>query len=139
MVDVKVGTFTFTKDGGLPELTTRQCKTEINVQQGQTLVLGGLRQQEMSSSTTKVPILGDLPLISPLFRREETDVRHSVLTIFITPQVMQPDNPTPEWPKLNPKAHKLVPIMDITRTDKQKAVDTDVLHTLDVWLKHTKQ
>lgn len=113
VVDVKVGTFTFTKNGGLPELTTRQCKTEINVQQGQTLILGGLRQQEMSSSVTKVPILGDIPLISGLFRREETDIKHSVLTIFITPQVMTPDNPVPDWPKVNPEDHELVPIMEI--------------------------
>ena len=141
VVDVKVGTFTFTKNGGLPELTTRQCKTEINVQQGQTLVLGGLRQQEMSSSVTKVPILGDIPLISGLFRREEMDIRHSVLTIFITPQVMKPDNPTPEWLKLNPKAHKLVPIMDTTPGTKRnaEAEDMDVLDTLDVWLKGAEE
>jgi type II secretory pathway component GspD/PulD (secretin) len=141
VIDVKVGTFTFTKNGGLPELTTRQCKTEINVQQGQTLILGGLRQQEMSSSITKVPILGDIPLINPLFRRKEMDVRHSVLTIFITPQVMTPDNPTPEWLKLNPKAHKLVPIMDTTPATKQKveAKDTDVKQALDVWLKRAEE
>ncbi|MHC4336615.1 MAG: hypothetical protein ACYSTG_01520, partial [Planctomycetota bacterium] len=141
VVDVTVGTFTFTKNGGLPELTTRQCKTEINVQQGQTLVLGGLRQQEMSSSTTKVPILGDIPLISPLFKHEEVDIRHSVLTIFITPQVMKPDNPTPEWRKLNPKAHKLVPIMDTTPGTKRnaEAEDMDVLDTLDVWLKGAEE
>jgi len=121
VVDVKVGTFTFTKNGGLPELTTRQCKTEINVQQGQTLILGGLRQQEMSTSVTKVPILGDIPLISGLFRREEKDIKHSVLTIFITPQVMTPDNPVPEWLKVNPEDHKLVPIMEtLPRNGKAK-------------------
>jgi len=112
MVDVKVGSFTFTQDAGLPELTTRQSTTEVMVQEGQTLVLGGLRQQEMSSSTTKVPILGDLPLISPLFKRQEKAVRNTVLTIFITPQVMSPDNPVPDWPKVNPEDHKLVPIME---------------------------
>jgi Tol biopolymer transport system component len=122
VVDVKVGTFTFTKDAGLPELTTRQCKTVINVQEGQTLVLGGLRQQEMSSSITKVPILGDIPIISPLFRHEEKDVRHSVLTIFITPQVMTPDNPVPDWPILNPEDHELVPIMEtLPRNGKPKS------------------
>jgi len=116
VVDVKVGTFTFTKNGGLPELTTRQCKTEINVQQGQTLVLGGLRQQEISSTTTKVPLLGDLPLLGWLFKHQEKEVRNSVLTIFITPQVLRPDNPTPEWHQLNPEDLKLVPIMrDVRR------------------------
>jgi type II secretory pathway component GspD/PulD (secretin) len=134
VVDVKVGTFTFTKDGGLPEQTIRQCKTEIDVRQGQTLVLGGLRQQEISSSVTKVPILGDIPIISPLFKHEEKDIRHSVLTIFITPQVMTPDNPTPEWRKLNPEAHKFVPIMDTTPISEGKAEDTDVQRVVDVWL-----
>jgi type II secretory pathway component GspD/PulD (secretin) len=111
-VDVKVGSFTFTQDAGLPELTTRQSTTEVTVQQGQTLVLGGLRQQEISGTTTKVPILGDLPLISPLFKREEEAVRNTVLTIFITPQVMTEDNPSPDWPDVNIEDHELVPIID---------------------------
>jgi type IV pilus assembly protein PilQ len=124
-VEVKVGSFTFTSNGGLPEQTTRKSQTEVTVEGGQTLILGGLRQQEMSTSTTKVPILGDLPLISPLFRREEKEVRNTVLTIFITPQVMSPDNPTPEWPQLNPEDHKLVPIMRETSPAKQKTKAKD--------------
>ncbi|MHC4618225.1 MAG: hypothetical protein ACYTEQ_10785 [Planctomycetota bacterium] len=123
LVDVKVGSFTFTQEAGLPELTTRQSTTEVTVQEGQTLVLGGLRQQEMSSSTTKIPILGDLPLISPLFKREEKEVRNTVLTIFITPQVMRPDNPVPEWPQVNPEDHRLVPIMSNDLHDKTKDRD----------------
>ncbi len=43
-VDVKVGNFTFTSDAGLPELTTRQSTTEVDVHNGETLILGGLRQ-----------------------------------------------------------------------------------------------
>ncbi|MHC4666244.1 MAG: hypothetical protein ACYS9T_09865, partial [Planctomycetota bacterium] len=119
-VDVKVGNYTFTSDAGLPELTTRQSTTEVTVQEGQTLVIGGLRQQEMLSSTTKVPILGDLPLISPLFRKDEKMVRNTVLTIFITPQVMTADDPTPGWPQVNPEDHKLVPIMENDISFKQE-------------------
>jgi len=119
-VDIKVGNFTFTPDVGLPELTTRQSTTEVTVQEGQTLVLGGLRQQEMSSSITKVPILGDMPLIGALFKQEETEIKNSVLTIFITPHVLQPNSPAPEWPQLNPEDHKLVPIMDEPQRTKQK-------------------
>ncbi|MHC4477587.1 MAG: hypothetical protein ACYTEL_18215 [Planctomycetota bacterium] len=124
LVEVMVGTFTFIQDEGLPEQTTRQSKTEVNVQQGQTLILGGLRQQEMTSSVTKVPILGDLPLISPLFKHEEKVVRNTVLTIFITPQVLTPDNPTPDWPKLNGQDHELVPIMDPTPMNQQTDQDS---------------
>ncbi len=110
-VDVKVGNFTFTPDAGLPELTTRESVTEITVQQGQTLVLGGLRQQEMSSTITKVPVLSDIPLIGGLFKHEEKEVKNSVLTIFITPQLLSAENLTPEWPQLNSEDYKLVPIM----------------------------
>ncbi|MBA7639666.1 Type 3 secretion system secretin [subsurface metagenome] len=110
-VDVKVGNFTFTPDAGLPELTTRESVTEVTVQQGQTLVLGGLRQQEMSNTITKVPILSDIPLIGGLFKHEEKEVKNSVLTIFVTPQVLSGENLTPEWPQLNSEDYKLVPIM----------------------------
>jgi len=119
-VDVKVGTFTFTPDVGLPEQTTRQCTTQVTVEQGQTIIIGGLRQQEMTRSTTKVPILCDIPLVGPLFTKEETSVRHSVLTILITPRVLTADNPIPEWPQVNIEDHDLTPIMDETPKTKQK-------------------
>ena len=110
-VDVQVGNYTFTADQGLPQLTTRQSTTEVTVQEGQTLVLGGLRQQEMGNTITKVPILGDLPLLGVLFKHEEEIVKNSVLTIFITPHILQPESPAPEWPQLNLEDHKIVPIM----------------------------
>jgi len=119
-VDVKVGTFTFTPDAGLPEQTTRQCTTQVTVEQGQTIIIGGLRQQEMGRSTTKVPILCDIPLVGLLFTKEETSVRHSVLTILITPRVLTADNPIPEWPQVNIEDHDLTPIMDETPKTKQK-------------------
>ena len=140
-VDVKVGSFTFTKDAGLPEQTTRQSKTEVTVEGGQTLVLGGLRQQEMSGSMTKVPLLGDLPLLGPLFRHEAEEVRNTVLTIFITPQVMRPDNPVPEWLKLNPEDHKLVPILGKrpgTGTES-KAESMDIREMLDALLEPAEE
>ena len=111
-VDAKVGTFTFTKDAGLPELTTRQSTTEVTVEEGETIVIGGLRQQEMSRSTTKIPLLADLPLVGVLFQKEETEVRHSVLTILITPQVMRLDNPIPEWPEVDVEDHDSAPMLD---------------------------
>ena len=114
VVDVKVGTFTFTQGAGLPELTTRESATEVTVEQGQTIVIGGLRQQEKSHTTTKVPFLGDLPILGFLFKHEETEIRHSVLTIFITPQLMTDDNLKPDWPLLDPKEHKVIPIMPDT-------------------------
>jgi Tol biopolymer transport system component len=118
--DVKVGNFRFTQAAGLPELTTRQSTTEINVQQGQTLVIGGLRQQEMSNKVRKMPLLGDLPLLGPLFRKEERYITHSVLTILITPQLMQQDNPIPDWPTIDSNDFTIVPIMEDGYLDKKE-------------------
>ena len=119
VVDVQVGNYTFTPDQGLPQLTTRQSTTEVNVREGQTLVLGGLRQQEMGNTVTKVPFLGDLPVLGVLFKHEEEVVKNSVLTIFITPHILQPESPAPEWPQLNPEDHKIIPIMKRPVKDTQ--------------------
>ncbi len=101
VVDVKVGSFTFTPEGGLPEQINRESSTQVTVQEGETLIIGGLRQQEISTVTTKVPLLSDLPLLGGLFKREESEVRHSVLTLFITPQVLSEQQPNPEWPTID--------------------------------------
>lgn len=118
VVDVKVGTFTFTQAVGLPELTTRESATEVTVEEGETIVIGGLRQQEKSHTVSKVPILGDIPILGFLFKHEETEIRHSVLTIFITPQVMNGHNLKPDWPLLDPEEHKIIPIMPDKPDDK---------------------
>ncbi len=112
VVDVGVGTFTFTTAANLPEQTTRKANTEVTVHEGETIVIGGLRQQEMRKSESKIPILGDLPFLGRLFRQEEQEVRHSVLTIFITPQIMNGHNLAPAWQQLDPNEHKIVPIME---------------------------
>jgi len=112
VVSVKVGSFTFTPDAGLPEQVNRESTTTVNVREGQTLVIGGLRQQEMTEAVIKVPILGDLPLIGTLFRKTQKATRNSVLTLFITPHVLLPDAPAPNWPQLDADDHKIQPIMN---------------------------
>jgi type IV pilus assembly protein PilQ len=110
-VSVKVGSFTFTPDAGLPEQVNRESTTMVVVREGQTLVIGGLRQQEMSEAVIKVPLLADVPLIGPLFRKTQKVARNSVLTLFITPHVLLPDAPSPNWPQLDANDHTIQPIM----------------------------
>ncbi len=112
-VDIKVGSFTFSPDAGLPEQTNRESTTVVTVHEGQTLIIGGLRQEETSESITKVPLLGDLPILGGLFRNTKKEIKNSVLTIFVTPHLLKPnDGYTPEWPQLNSEEYKLVPIME---------------------------
>ena len=73
----------------LPEKSTRTANTKVRVDDGQTLVIGGLRQQETSDTKTKVPILGDLPLLGPLlFRSRNRRTTNTELVLFITPRLL---------------------------------------------------
>ncbi len=73
----------------LPEKSTRTANTKVRVDDGQTIVIGGLRQQETRNVTTKVPILGDLPLLGPLlFRSRNKRTTNTELVLFITPRLL---------------------------------------------------
>jgi type II secretory pathway component GspD/PulD (secretin) len=73
---------------GLPEKITRNAHTMVRIRDGQTVVIGGLRQEEEREVRTKVPLLGDLPLLGSLFRSRNRFVTHTDLVIFITPRVL---------------------------------------------------
>jgi type II secretory pathway component GspD/PulD (secretin) len=73
---------------GLPERITRNADTMVRVRDGQTIVIGGLRQEEERTIRTRIPILGDLPLLGSLFRSRNTLTTRTDLVIFITPRVL---------------------------------------------------
>ena len=111
VVDIKVGSFTFSPDAGLPEQTSRESTTIVTVREGQTLVIGGLRQQEMNRTVTKVPLLGDLPLLGNLFKNTKNGTKNSVLTLFITPHLLSENGDVPKWPHIDGNDQKIEPIM----------------------------
>jgi type II secretory pathway component GspD/PulD (secretin) len=125
VVSIKVGSFTFTPDAGLPEQVNRESTTTVTVREGQTLVIGGLRQQEMSEAVIKVPVLGDVPLIGFLFRKTQKATRNSVLTLFITPHVLLPDAPAPDWSQLDANDHTIQPIMRESASQNDRARNED--------------
>lgn len=67
------------------EVTVRRVKTQVRVQSGETIVLGGLLQESSQQTRTKVPILGDLPIVGTLFRSKSTSETKTELIILITP------------------------------------------------------
>lgn len=81
---------TVTGPGGqqAPRVTTRSADTILEVKDGQTLVLGGLINREERESLTKVPLLGDIPVLGELFRFRSTDTRESEVIFLITPSIM---------------------------------------------------
>jgi type II secretory pathway component GspD/PulD (secretin) len=73
---------------GLPEKITRTANTMVRVREGHTIIIGGLRQEEERRVRTKVPILGDVPLLGALFRSSNTFKNRTDLVIFVTPRVL---------------------------------------------------
>lgn len=72
----------------VPEKTIRHAETQLRVQSGETVVLGGLRRSRSSHLVTKTPLLGDIPLLGKLFRNPSRTARNDNLLIFITTTVV---------------------------------------------------
>jgi len=72
----------------LPALRTRRAHTIVHINDGQTLVIGGLYQTEISKNVRKIPILGDIPIIGELFKRTSKQQTETELMIFVTPEIV---------------------------------------------------
>jgi len=73
---------------GVPSINTNEIQTEVLVDNGQTVVLGGIFQTDKNVATTKTPFLGDIPYVGRLFKRTvERDDKQELL-IFITPRII---------------------------------------------------
>ncbi|MFC1604097.1 secretin N-terminal domain-containing protein [Planctomycetota bacterium] len=72
-----------------PIVDRREADTTTLVQDGDTVVIGGLRKEEIITEQSKVPILGDIPILGMLFRFEGEERRSSELVVFITPRVIE--------------------------------------------------
>ncbi len=71
-----------------PAIDTKNVQTQVLVDNGGTVVLGGIFEQQERNTVTKVPLLGDLPYLGALFRSRSTISDRSELLIFITPRIV---------------------------------------------------
>jgi type IV pilus assembly protein PilQ len=71
-----------------PTVDTRKVNTKALVKDGQTIVLGGLRQSSTTIDNWKVPMFGDIPLVGGLFKSKTESVKDTELLIFITPRII---------------------------------------------------
>jgi type IV pilus assembly protein PilQ len=76
---------------GIPAINTNEVTTQVLVGNGETVVLGGIFQSEVTTTTTKTPFLGDIPYLGRLFKRTEHIDERSELLIFITPKIIKSD------------------------------------------------
>jgi len=71
------------------EYDMRRIETRVMIPSGNTLVLGGLVQDDVRKDTTKVPLLGDIPLLGVAFRSDSKSRQKSNLIIFVTPTIIE--------------------------------------------------
>ncbi len=77
---------------GEPPINTREVQTKVQVQNGQTVVLGGIYEFENVSQIEKVPFFGDLPGIGNLFKNRMSDDSRFELLIFVTPKIVDKED-----------------------------------------------
>jgi general secretion pathway protein D len=70
-----------------PVFAKRSATSRVAIQDGQTIVIGGLMQDQKTEDSKKVPLLGEIPIFGALFRRTTTDNTKTELLIFLTPQI----------------------------------------------------
>ena len=75
--------------GSVPSIDKRGLETQVLVNNGETVVLGGVVEQDKRTGTDKVPLLGDIPLLGYLFQGNTNSTVKRELLIFVTPQILK--------------------------------------------------
>jgi pilus assembly protein CpaC len=89
--------------GGLVafEILTRQVSTNVDLKEGESLILAGMLSEEMIKNLKKIPLLGDIPILGALFRSTSDQLKKTELAFFITPRLVKPmpaGTPRPDLP-----------------------------------------
>jgi type IV pilus assembly protein PilQ len=76
----------------LPDETSAELVTNIMVRDGQTIVIGGLFRDRITTTRTQVPVLGDIPVIGGLFRGKADEIRREEVIVLLTPHIITDPN-----------------------------------------------
>lgn len=101
-----------------PIVNQREAETTVSVKDGQTIILGGMIRNQVTSTVNKVPLLGDIPILGELFKSRSDDHNKTELLVFLTPRVVR--DPA-EARKLNEESQKeVIPGMQRDLKKEQK-------------------
>ncbi|MES1946616.1 type IV pilus secretin PilQ [Salinisphaera sp. C84B14] len=75
--------------GSVPSINTRSLTTQVLVDNGDTVVLGGIYEQENRNQADRIPILSEIPLVGGLFRRTQSQRDKRELLLFVTPKILK--------------------------------------------------
>lgn len=94
----------FLPGNNYPIIDTREIRSDVQLKDGESLVLAGLLQEEAIKTMSKIPLLGDIPILGALFRSTQEDLKSKELVFFITPKIVKANAPgdTPKLPTDKP-------------------------------------
>jgi pilus assembly protein CpaC len=82
----------------LPSLLTRRVQTSVELRPGQHLGIAGLLDNTTLAEASKLPLLGDLPIIGAFFRTRSSRDRNTELLVLVTPHIVEPTDTPPALP-----------------------------------------
>jgi pilus assembly protein CpaC len=88
----------------VPSLRTRRAETEVELREGQYMAIAGLLDNESARNLTKIPILGDIPILGELFRSRALRQRRTELVVVVTPSLVMASDSAPPVPTGEPGA-----------------------------------
>ena len=97
----------------VPGINTRRVNTQVEMNFGETIMIGGLISRRRATTSSKVPILGEIPVIGAAFSRKSHEIGETELLIMVTPEMagaMRPDqvpHDAPGWTQDEPTGHEL--------------------------------
>ncbi|MDP1679611.1 MAG: type IV pilus secretin PilQ, partial [Candidatus Nitrotoga sp.] len=83
-----VGEIINTTAGGVPSINTKKISTQVLIDNGGTVVIGGVYTQDELRTTPKVPLLGDIPILGWLFKSQTDTNNKRELLVFISPKIL---------------------------------------------------
>jgi pilus assembly protein CpaC len=82
----------------VPALTTRRASTEVELQNGQSFIIAGLLDNRLATNFSKIPGLGDIPVLGNLFKSKRISKNHGELMVLVTARLTSPTNQAPPLP-----------------------------------------
>jgi len=104
----------------VPIIDTRTAKSEVLLNDGQVVIIGGLRRKELTKQADQIPILGDIPLIGFIFRYTHTVVNNNELIVFLSPHIYKDEEPIDEDAMKKFKEIKNRPIPSLEKAGDDK-------------------
>jgi pilus assembly protein CpaC len=97
----------------VPAISTRRAETEVELKDGQSFGIAGLLDRRAQATLSKIPGLGDIPVLGQLFRSKNINRSNTELMVLVTPHIVDPTHaPAPQVPKL------AMPLLDSSKFDE---------------------